>query len=132
MVGNVHKSFLCNYVSQPLDIQHTALTCGPIIWDSISGMSLIHFLFTDLVKFSTLIVNGRKFCISFLSNNLSQPHFNRLTFILKIYEKQISHVSEGVVNTRTNLPKKVIIIFDFSGISWSYYRKNHSAINYWF
>jgi hypothetical protein len=47
--------------SKVLDIWHTALTHGPILWDSISSLLLIHFLFTDLVKFSTLMVNGKKF-----------------------------------------------------------------------
>jgi hypothetical protein len=51
LVGNFLNSFLSNYLSQPLDIWHTALTCGPIMWDLISGLSLIHFLFADLVKF---------------------------------------------------------------------------------
>jgi hypothetical protein len=55
------KRFLNNYLSQPLDIWYTALKCGPIWWDLISGLSLNHFLLTDLVKFSTLMVNGRKF-----------------------------------------------------------------------
>jgi hypothetical protein len=48
---NFRNSFLSNYLSQPLDIWHTALTRRPISWDSISGLSLIHFLFIDLVKF---------------------------------------------------------------------------------
>jgi hypothetical protein len=29
MVGNFRNSFLSNYLSQPLDIWHTALTHGP-------------------------------------------------------------------------------------------------------
>jgi hypothetical protein len=56
---NFHNSFLNNYLSQPLDIWHTALTSGPILWVSISDLSLIHFLFAHLVKFSTLMVNGK-------------------------------------------------------------------------
>jgi hypothetical protein len=68
------NSFFSNYQSKPLDIWHTALTHSPILWDLISGLSLFHFLFIDLVKFSTLMVNGRKFFSnSFLSNYLSQP-----------------------------------------------------------
>jgi hypothetical protein len=47
------------------DIWHTAFPHAPILWDFISGMSLIHFLFIDLVKFSTLMVNGRKFSEQF-------------------------------------------------------------------
>jgi hypothetical protein len=58
------KKDLSNYLSQPFDIWYTAFTLWPIPWDSISGMSLFHFLFIDLVKFSTLMVNGRT----------SQPH----------------------------------------------------------
>jgi hypothetical protein len=55
------NSFLSNYLSQPLDIWHTVLTCGPIQLDSIKGLLLIHFLLTDLVKFSTLMVSGKFF-----------------------------------------------------------------------
>jgi hypothetical protein len=31
------NSFLSNYLSQPLDIWHTALTRGPILWDPIGN-----------------------------------------------------------------------------------------------
>jgi hypothetical protein len=58
---NFRNNFLSNYLLQPLDIWYTASTHGPILWDSISGLSLIHFLFTDLVKFSTLMLNSKKF-----------------------------------------------------------------------
>jgi hypothetical protein len=61
MVGKFRNSFLSSYLPQSLDIWHTALTCGPIPWDVISGLSLINFLFADLVKFSTFMVNGRDF-----------------------------------------------------------------------
>jgi hypothetical protein len=44
---NFRYSFLSNYLSQPLDIWHTALTHCPILWDSISGLSHIHFLFIN-------------------------------------------------------------------------------------
>jgi hypothetical protein len=53
MVGNFRNSILSNYLSQPLDISHTTLTRVTILWDLILGLLLIHFLFTDLVKFST-------------------------------------------------------------------------------
>jgi hypothetical protein len=60
------KTFSWHFSQQlfkkPLHTWHTAFTHGPIPWDSISGLSLIYFLLiTDLVKFSTLMVNGRKF-----------------------------------------------------------------------
>jgi hypothetical protein len=62
-------------ILQPLDIWYTVSTRGPIPWDSISGLSLFDFLFTDLVKI--LDINARsmigKFRNSFLSNYLSQP-----------------------------------------------------------
>jgi hypothetical protein len=58
---NFRNSFLSNYLSQPLDIWYTTSTHDPIPWDLFSGLSLIHFLFIDLVKFSTLMVNNRKF-----------------------------------------------------------------------
>jgi hypothetical protein len=67
---NFHNSFFSNYLSQPLDIRYTALSHGPILWDWISGLSFIHFLFTDFDKFPTLMVSGKKF---FLSNFLSHP-----------------------------------------------------------
>jgi hypothetical protein len=67
------NSFLSNYLSQPLDIWHASLTLGPISLDSISGLSLIHFWFIDLVKVSTIMVNGRNFRNSCLSNFISQP-----------------------------------------------------------
>jgi hypothetical protein len=53
------NSFLSNYLSQPLDIYYATLTRGPwILWDSISGLLLhIHFLFTDLVEFLTVVEN---------------------------------------------------------------------------
>jgi hypothetical protein len=51
--GKKFESFLSNNLSQPLNIWHAALTCGSILEDSISGLLLIHFLFTELVKFST-------------------------------------------------------------------------------
>jgi hypothetical protein len=44
---NILASFLSSYLSQALDIWYTASTCDPIPWDLISGLSLIHFLFTD-------------------------------------------------------------------------------------
>jgi hypothetical protein len=54
------NSFLSNYLSQPLYIWHTALTHGPILWDSISGLSLIHFLFIHLVKLVRFFdINGQ-------------------------------------------------------------------------
>jgi hypothetical protein len=59
--GKFSNSFLSNYLSQPFDIWHTALTRVPILWDSISGLSLITLLFIDFIKFSTLMVKGRKF-----------------------------------------------------------------------
>jgi hypothetical protein len=58
---NFRNSFLSNYLSQPCDIWYTASIHGPILWDSISGLSLIYFLFADLLKFSALMVNRRKF-----------------------------------------------------------------------
>jgi hypothetical protein len=61
MVGNFRNSFLSNYWLQPLDSWYTALTCKPILRYLTSGLSLIHFLFTDFVKFTTLMVNGRKY-----------------------------------------------------------------------
>jgi hypothetical protein len=42
------NSFLSNYLWQLLDIWHTALTHGPIPWDWISCLSLIHFLLINL------------------------------------------------------------------------------------
>jgi hypothetical protein len=57
---NFRNSFLSNYLSQPLDIWPTALTHGPIPWDSISGLSLIHFLFIHLVKLVRFFdINGQ-------------------------------------------------------------------------
>jgi hypothetical protein len=61
MVGIFRNNFLSNYLSQPLDIWYTASTCSHIQWDMILGMWLIQLPFDDLVKFSALIVNGRKF-----------------------------------------------------------------------
>jgi hypothetical protein len=58
MVGNVRNSFLSIY------IWHTTLTRDPIPWDLISDLSLIHFLFNDLFKFSTLMVIGIFFVTS--------------------------------------------------------------------
>jgi hypothetical protein len=69
MEGNFRNSFLSNFLLQPLDIWYTALKHGLILWDLISRLLLIHLLFTNLVKFSTLMVNRN----SFLSNFLSQP-----------------------------------------------------------
>jgi hypothetical protein len=66
----VRNCYLSYYLLKPLGIWHRALTHGPIPWDLISDQQLIHFLFTHFVKFSTLMVNGRKFCNSFLSNYL--------------------------------------------------------------
>jgi hypothetical protein len=48
---NFRNSFLSNYLSQPFDIWYTASAHGIISWDSISGLSLIHFLFADLFNF---------------------------------------------------------------------------------
>jgi hypothetical protein len=57
---NFRNSFFSNYLSQPLDIWHTALTHGPILWDLISGLSLIHFLFIHLVKLVRFFdINGQ-------------------------------------------------------------------------
>jgi hypothetical protein len=42
------NSFLSNYLSKPLDISYIASTRRPILLDLISGLSLIHFSFTDL------------------------------------------------------------------------------------
>ena len=48
------KSFFSNFLSQSLDIWYGTLVWGPILWDSISGLSDIYFLFTDLVSFQQL------------------------------------------------------------------------------
>jgi hypothetical protein len=65
---NIRYSFLSNYLSQTLDIWHTAVTHDPIPLDSISGVELIHFLIIHLVKFSTLMANGKLFFVT------SHPH----------------------------------------------------------
>jgi hypothetical protein len=59
MVENFHYNFLSYFLTQPLDIWNTALTCGPMLWDSISGLSLIRFLFTDLVNSKIFDINGQ-------------------------------------------------------------------------
>lgn len=55
------NSFLSIYLTQTLDIWYTAWTHCLILWVSISGLWLIHFMFANLVKFFILMVNGRKF-----------------------------------------------------------------------
>jgi hypothetical protein len=45
--GKNRNNFFCNYLSRHLDIWHTAFTHCPLTWDSITGLSLIHFLFDD-------------------------------------------------------------------------------------
>jgi hypothetical protein len=72
MVRNFRNCFLRNYLLQRLYIWHTTFTRNPILLDSISGLLLIHFLLTDLVKFSTLMVNGINYRYRFLRTYLSQ------------------------------------------------------------
>jgi hypothetical protein len=92
MVENFRNSFLSNYLSQPLDIWHTALTYNPILWDSISGLLLLHILFTDLVKFSTLMVSGIFFITSqhhdIWYTNAARP-FLSLTHFLSIFYQHL-------------------------------------------
>jgi hypothetical protein len=61
MEGNFRNSFRSYYI-------HITASWYLVLWLQSSGLSLIHFQFTDLVKWSILMVNGRKFFVT------SQPH----------------------------------------------------------
>ena len=55
------KIFFSNFLSQSLDIWYGTLVWGPILWDSISDLSGICFLFADLGHFSTIMTDGKHF-----------------------------------------------------------------------
>ena len=48
------RSFLSNYLWQTLDIGYATSVWDAILWDLISDLSDIYFLFTDLVSFQQL------------------------------------------------------------------------------